>query len=108
MWKSARAARQAPRAGRRKFTCGKWLLSRGGSRDAGSGNTIKARCWFFSESEPLGRRSCLLDYQRRRLWNRCVSDVADLAMICVVGLIVPVGDRVGREQGHREDDRHCQ
>jgi hypothetical protein len=50
----------------------------------------------------------LLDHLRRGLRNRSVSDVANLAMIFVVGVNVPVGDRVGGKQGHREDDRYCQ
>ena len=63
---------------------------------------------FFSERESCYRRSCLHNHLRRRLRNRGVSDMADLAMILVVRVDVPVADRVRGQQNQREDHRDCQ
>jgi hypothetical protein len=54
-----------------------------------------------------GRRR-LCGYLRRGLRNRSVSDVTDLAMVFIVGVVVPVADRMRRERGQRQDDCYCQ
>jgi len=45
----------------------------------------------------------MLDCVYRRLRNRGVSDMADLAMIFIVSPRVPVGDRVRGKKGQREN-----
>jgi len=50
----------------------------------------------------------MFDHLCHGLRNRGVSDMADLAMILVVGAAVPVGDRVRRERGQRQHDRESQ
>jgi hypothetical protein len=87
---------------------GRMLLSRRGSRNAESADKIKLGREFFGEREPHGRDRRLLDHLRRCLRNRGMSDVADLAMIFVVGMDMPVANRMRRQQGQREDDHYCQ
>jgi hypothetical protein len=87
---------------------GRKPLSRRGSRNAEGANKIKFGRKFFSERESCDWRCCLHDHLRCRLRNRGVSDVADLAMILVVCVAVPVADRVRGQQNQREDDRDCQ
>ncbi len=45
----------------------------------------------------------MLDYLCRRLRNRGVSDMADLAMIFVVGVSMPVADRMRGKKSQREN-----
>jgi len=42
------------------------------------------------------------------LRDRGVPDVADLAMILFVCMVVPVADRMGRERSQRQNDRDSQ
>ncbi len=63
---------------------------------------------FFGERESRYRRSRLHGHLHRRLRNRSVSNMADLAMLLVVGVGVPVADRVRGQQTQREDERDCQ
>ncbi|MGA3293269.1 MAG: hypothetical protein ABSE45_04700 [Candidatus Acidiferrales bacterium] len=48
----------------------------------------------------MNRRLC------RGLRDRCVPDVANLAMLLVVSVAIPVGDRVRTKYAHRKDERH--
>ena len=47
-------------------------------------------------------------HMRRRLRDRGVPDMANLAMLLVVVVSMPVGDRERAQRDHREDQRHGQ
>lgn len=79
------------------------LLSWRGSGDAGSRDKIKTRRGFFGQSKARSLSRCLFDHLRRRLRNRGVSHMADLAMILVVGVSVPMADAMRGQQGQRKD-----
>jgi hypothetical protein len=87
---------------------GKTRLGRRGSGNARGPDEIETRRQFFRESDPRGGGSQLNGYSRRCLRNRSVADVADLTMIFVVGVGVPVADRVRRQKSEREDNRDRQ
>jgi hypothetical protein len=87
---------------------GRKLLSRRGSRNTKGADEINFGRRFFSEREFCNRRSCLHGHFRRRLRNRSVSDMADLAMILVVRVDMPVAHRVRGQQDQREDHRDYQ
>jgi hypothetical protein len=87
---------------------GRTLLSRRGSRTAEGADKIKFGRNFLCDCESCNRSGRLHGHVRRRLWNRGVSDVADLAIVLVVRVAMPVADRVRDQQGQRDDDRYCQ
>jgi hypothetical protein len=79
-----------------------------GSRNAEGAYKFKIGRGFFGEREPRNGSGCLHGHLRRRLRNRGVADVADLAMILVVRVDMPVADGVRGQQDQRDDDRDCQ
>jgi hypothetical protein len=87
---------------------GRTLLSRRGSRNTEGVNKFKVGRNFFGERQSRNRSGRLHGHLRRRLWNRGVSNVADLAMILVVGVVVPVADRMRRERSQRQYSRDGQ
>ena len=87
---------------------GRTLLSRRGSRDTEGVNKFKIGRKFFGERESRNRSGCLHGHLRRRLWNRGMSNVADLAMILVVRVAMPVADRMRRERSERQNGRDGQ
>jgi hypothetical protein len=91
-----------------KFEWKKTRLGRRSSGNARSPDEIETRRQLFRESDPRDRGSQLNRYLRRCLRNRCVADVADLAMIFVVRVGVPVADGVRRQKSEREDNRDRQ
>src|ERR1035437_4693119 len=76
-----------------------------GSRTAKSGNGFEIRGRAFGGYKPRDRRGRLHRNMHSRLWDCGVPNVADLAMILVVGMGVSKGDRVGAQREHREDHR---
>jgi len=73
---------------------GKTFLSWRGSRNAEGADKIKFGRKFLGERESRNRSGCLRGHLRCWLRNRSVSDVADLAMVLVVRMNMPVTDRV--------------
>lgn len=47
-------------------------------------------------------------HRRRSLWCGYVADLANLALLFLGGLRVPVGQRVRRQRAQREDERYRQ
>jgi hypothetical protein len=102
MWISARHALWAAGAGRNYS----WRLRGGCAGNAGGANWLEIRGGLLGKREScdqdrrLNRRLC------RGLRDRCVPDVANLAMLLVVSVAIPVGDRVRTKYAHRKDERH--
>lgn len=77
----------------------KSISSKGRLRGRSARDTESARCFeieaeVFSGCESRDGKRCLRRDLDRRLRNRGASDVADLAMLLVVGVTMPVGDHV--------------
>src|SRR5579862_3636849 len=72
-------------------------LGRGSAGNAGRADKIDTRRQFFSEGKSGRRSSCVPGYLSRGLRNGGAPYVADLAMILVRRVAVPVGDRVRRK-----------
>ena len=79
-----------------------------GSRDAGGANKIRMRRRFVADGETRDGRGRLHGHLRGRLGNCRVAYMADLAVIFVVGLIVPVAYGVGSQQRKRKQGRDGQ
>jgi hypothetical protein len=87
---------------------GRTLLSRRGSRNTEGVNKFKIGRKFLGEHDSRNRNGRLLGHLRGRLWNSRVSNVADLTMILVVRMGVPVAYRMRRERSQRQDGRYSQ
>jgi hypothetical protein len=87
---------------------GRTFLSRRGSRNTEGVNKFKFGRKFFGERESRNRSGRLHGHLRGGLWNGRVSNVADLAMILVVRVGVPVADRMRRERSQRQNGRDGQ
>ena len=87
---------------------GRTLLSRRGSRNTEGVNELKIGRKFLSERDSRNRSRHLHGHLCGRLWNSRVPNVADLAMILVVGVVVPVADRMRRERSQRQNGRDRQ
>jgi len=83
-----------------------------GGRCAGNAegpDYVEVRGELFSKRDSSDRCRRLNGGRRRRLRDRGVPDMANLAMLLVVRVaIVPVSDRVSAQRTHRKDERDGQ
>ena len=105
MWKSARAARWRRVLGD-VFQLGEMCLCRWCAGNAGRADKIEMRRRFVFDGQVRDERRSLLDYLDGWLRNSGVSDVANLAVIFVVGVAVPVANCVSGKESERQNGRH--
>jgi len=87
---------------------GRKLLGRRGSRNTEGVNKFKIGRKFLGEYDSRYGSRRLNGHLRGWLRNGRVSDMADLAMILVVLVGVPVADRMRRERSQGQNGRHSQ
>ena len=73
------------------------------ARNAGRADKVEVRYGFIANREAGDGSPNLQGNFRRRLRNRGVADVADLAMIFVVRVRVPVADRMRSKKSQRQN-----
>jgi hypothetical protein len=69
-------------------------------------NGIEVPNEMLGGDEPRHRDGQLDRYRRRSLWCGYVADLANLALLLVGGLRVPVGKRVRGQRAQRKDERY--
>ncbi len=87
---------------------GRTLLGRRGSRNTEGVNKFKIGRKFLGEYDSRYGSRRLNGHLRGWLRNGRMSNVANLAMILVVLVGVPVADRMRRERCERQNGRHGQ